>query len=79
MANAPKPTAPVVEDARRARSRDSREERPIDGDPTLDGAFAPDGVDLTLIRWALDCTPEQRLASAQSFIDVAAAVSRDED
>jgi hypothetical protein len=27
------------------------------------------GVDLTLIRWMLDMTPAERLATLQSFVD----------
>ena len=30
---------------------------------------SPDGVDLTLIRWMLSLTPEQRLAVLQNHID----------
>jgi hypothetical protein len=52
----------------------------LDGEPTLEGCFAPDGTDLTLIAWMLDLTPEQRLQSAQSMVDLVAAVRRrDED
>lgn len=29
-------------------------------------AFSPEGVDLTLIRWMLSLTPEQRLEVAQN-------------
>lgn len=32
-------------------------------------AFAPDGVDLTLIRWMLSMTPDERLDALQGFID----------
>ena len=34
-----------------------REELPTDGEAT----HSPDGVDLTLIRWMLSLTPEERL------------------
>lgn len=50
-----------------------------DGEPTLEGAFSPDGVDLTLIQSMLDRTPEERLQAAQSMIDLVAAVRRDAD
>jgi hypothetical protein len=51
-----------------------------DGEPTVEGAFSPDGVDLTLIQWMLDLTPEERLQAAQSMIDlVGAARPRDAD
>jgi hypothetical protein len=32
-------------------------------------AYAPDGVDLTLIRWMLSLTPDERLDALQGFID----------
>jgi len=38
-------------------------------EPTLEGAFAADGVDLTLIRWMLEKSPTERLLAAQEFID----------
>lgn len=38
-------------------------------EPTLDGAFAPDGVDLTVIRWMLERTPEERLRAVQQLLD----------
>lgn len=44
------------------------------GEPTLEGAFSPEGVDLTVIRWMLDRTPEERLQAAQQFIDAAWAL-----
>ena len=40
-------------------------------EPTLEGAFADDGVDLTLIRWMLERTPTERLQVAQDLIDAA--------
>lgn len=40
-----------------------------DSEPTLEGALAPDGVDLTVIRWMLDLTPTERLAAVQDLID----------
>lgn len=50
---------------------DSHRERPAwdDGEPTLNGAFAPDGVDLTVIRWMLERTPTERLEAVQDLID----------
>ena len=38
-------------------------------EPDLEGAFADDGVDLTLIRWMLRRTPTERLQAAQKLID----------
>ena len=38
-------------------------------EPTLEGAFAADGVDLTLIRWMLEKSPTERLLAAQECID----------
>lgn len=40
-----------------------------DPEPTLVGAFAPDGVDLTAIRWMLKLSPAERLQAAQDLID----------
>ena len=40
-----------------------------EAEPNLDGAFASDGVDLTLIRWMLRRTPTERLQAAQKMID----------
>jgi hypothetical protein len=48
------------------------------GEPTLDGAFSPDGVDLTVIRWMLERTSEERLLAAQQLIDAAWALRGDE-
>jgi hypothetical protein len=45
-------------------------------EPTLEGCFAPDGTDLTLIESALEMTPGERLQAAQSMIDLFAAVRR---
>ena len=47
------------------------------GEPTLDGAFSPDGVDLTVIRWMLERTSEERLLAAQQLIDAAWALRGD--
>jgi hypothetical protein len=38
-------------------------------EPTLEGAFSDDGVDLTLIRWMLQQSPTERLRAAQDLID----------
>jgi len=38
-------------------------------EPTVDGAFADDGVDLTLIRWMLRRSPTERLRAAQAIVD----------
>ena len=38
-------------------------------EPTLDGAFSDDGVDLTLIRWMLRRSPTERLRAAQDLVD----------
>ncbi len=48
------------------------------GEPTLEGAFSADGVDLTVIRWMLQRTPEERLQAAQQLIDAAWALRGDE-
>jgi hypothetical protein len=57
--------------ARSATAEDSARPGP---EPTTDGAFAPDGVDLTAIRWMLARTPTERLAAAQDLIDAAWAL-----
>ena len=43
-------------------------------EPTIDGAFAADGVDLTVIRWMLERTPEERLEAVQQLVDATWAV-----
>ena len=59
---------------------DVAEPQPEDYDePTLEGCFAPDGTDLTLIQSFLQRTPVERLQVAQSMIDLVAAVRRGED
>ncbi len=58
---------------------EQRQQRDDDGEPTLEGCFAPDGTDLTLIESALRMTPGERLQAAQSMIDLFAAVRRAED
>ena len=40
-------------------------ERPEERSP----AYSPDGVDLTLIRWFLTLTPEQRLDNLQDAVN----------
>ncbi len=35
----------------------------------LGGAFADDGVDLTLILWMLQLSPAERLQAAQDMVD----------
>lgn len=40
-----------------------------DAEPSLEGAFAVDGVDLTLIRWMLQKSPTERLRAAQDLVD----------
>ena len=54
-------------------------DRPADDEPTIEGAFSDDGVDLTLIRWMLRLTPTQRLQSAQALINAASALRRGAD
>ena len=49
-----------------------------DAEPTLEGAFSADGVDLTTIRWMLGRTPEERLQAAQQLIDAVWALRGDE-
>ena len=58
---------------------DDQQQLDDDGEPTLEGCFAPDGTDLTLIESALQMTPGERLQAAQSMIDLFAAVRRAED
>ena len=43
-------------------------------EPTLEGAFSPEGVDLTLIRPMLSRSPTERLQAAQDLIDAAWAL-----
>ena len=52
---------------------DEQQQRDDDGQPTLEGCFAPDGTDLTLIEWFLRRTPGERLQTAQSMVDLVAA------
>ncbi len=55
------------------------EVREDDGEPTLEGCFAPDGTDLTLIAVALDMTPTERLRALQAMADFAALVRRGDE
>jgi len=48
-------------------------------EPDLDGAFADDGVDLSLIRWMLRLSPTERLQAAQDLIDAAWALRTDSE
>lgn len=52
------------------------EVREDDGEPTLEGCFAPDGTDLTLIADALRMTPTERLQALQSMADFVAIARR---
>jgi len=67
-----------IEDPARPGSHPSSAETPGSAEPSLDGAFSSDGVDLTTIRWMLDRTPEERLQAAQQLIDAAWALRGDE-
>jgi hypothetical protein len=55
--------------ARRARAVTEDASADPATEPTVEGAFAPDGVDLTAIRWMLERTPTERLQAAQNLID----------
>lgn len=44
--------------------------------PAGEREYAEDGTDLTLIRWMLSLTPDQRLQVLQSQIDFIARVRR---
>ena len=48
-------------------------------EPTLEGAFSEDGVDLTVIRWMLGLTPTERLRAVQDLIDAASALRAGDD
>lgn len=59
--------------------------RPLDppadersAEPSLEGAFSEDGVDLTQIRWMLSLTPVERLQAAQQLTALAAATRRND-
>ena len=57
----------VVASSERHPSKDEQQ-------PTIDGAFSTEGVDLTVIRWMLDKSPTERLEAAQDLIDGAWAL-----
>ena len=40
--------------------------------------FAPDGTDLTVIRWMLEMSPEQRIQWLQSHLRAVATIRRDQ-
>ena len=61
-----------LEEERTERSR--TREVGADGEPTIAGVFSADGVDLTVIRWMLERSPEERLEAAQGLIDVRSVV-----
>ena len=43
---------------------------PPNGEPAPElPAYSEDGVDLTLIRWMLSLTPEERLQTLQKFVN----------
>jgi hypothetical protein len=67
-----------LEDSVRSGRRPGSAEAPDGAEPSLDGAFSSDGVDLTAIRWMLERTPEERLQAAQQLIDAAWALRGDE-
>jgi hypothetical protein len=63
---------PGPEPERAERGRPDAAVADDDGEPTIDGAFSADGVDLTLIQWMLERTPEERLQTLQSMVDFVA-------
>ena len=48
---------------------------PPDAPPETEPAYAEDGVDLTLIRWMLSLTPDQRLRVLQERQDAIEAAT----
>jgi len=44
---------------------------------SANSADAGDGVDVTLIRWMLSLSPEERLAVLQGFVDSVAELTHD--
>jgi hypothetical protein len=52
---------------------------PATEEPTLEGAFSAEGVDLTVIRWMLELTPTERLQAVQDLIDAASALRAGDD
>ena len=55
------------------------EVRDDDGEPTLEGCFAADGTDLTLIADALRMTPTERLQALQNMADFVALARRGDE
>jgi serine/threonine protein kinase len=47
-----------------------------DAEPTTDGAFSPEGIDLTLIRSMLELSPGARLRLVQDLMDGVAVLGR---
>jgi len=66
MGNQSKQDLPPVGDSKASEVERHSE---TTAEPTLEGAFAADGVDLTLIRWMLEKSPTERLLAAQKLID----------
>lgn len=61
------------EPERRVPDAESSEEAPAVEQPT----HSPEGVDLTLIRWMLSLTPEERLQVLQSNVESLLRLRRD--
>lgn len=78
MTTDPRVAAAGIE-SRQTPTRGPVGESSAEGEPSLDGVFAADGVDLTVIRWMLDRSPEERLQAAQELIDLVSAVRGDDD
>ncbi len=68
------PVGSETEDLASTRGEPVSPEASGAAEPTLDGAFAADGVDLTVIRWMLERTPEERLRAVQQLLDATWAV-----
>ena len=47
----------------------------VSEEPTTEGAFSEDGIDLTVIRWMLRLTPAERLQAVQDLIDATIALA----
>ena len=69
----------AAEGWRRGRRGDGvlidRVEEPVQMPGEVPNPRSVDGVDLTLIRWMLSLTPEERLAVLQGFVDSIAAMN----
>jgi hypothetical protein len=50
---------------------------PTQTDPA-EPTYSPDGVDLTLIRWMLSLTPQERLSVLQAHIDAIRSIRGDD-